>query len=176
MDKNLKNKDISVHFYSTNQVDLSTATAVFTFENDSTKKYYIADITTKDFIKRFILIVSIGETEGENIVLDNEILTIMLDGFIVQIDINNNQMAKCKETDSFGSAFTMKKYKNDFIVHYECAIVRYDENLNEIWSFGGADIFANVNGKVTFVMAKDRIKLYDFEDNYYEIDYDGKII
>ena len=86
MDKNLKNKDISVHFYSTNQVDLSTATAVFTFENDSTKKYYIADITTKDFIKRFILIVSIGETEGENIVLDNEILTIMLDGFIVQID------------------------------------------------------------------------------------------
>ena len=41
MDKKLKNKDISVHFYSTNQVDLSTATAVFTFENDSTKKYYM---------------------------------------------------------------------------------------------------------------------------------------
>lgn len=38
------------------------------------------------------------------------------------------------------------------------------------------DIFASVSGKEPFELCEDRIKLYDFEDNYYEIDFWGIIL
>lgn len=45
------------------------------------------------------------------------------------------------------------------------------------WSFSGRDIFVRYMGEEpAFEMKSDRICLYDFEDNYYEIDYDGNVI
>ena len=51
-----------------------------------------------------------------------------------------------------------------------------DNNLNELWNFCGKDIFVSISGKNPFEICNDRIKLYDFEDNYYEINFDGKQI
>ena len=48
-----------------------------------------------------------------------------------------------------------------------------DANDTE-WSFSGKDIFASVTGRPAFEMTGNSIKLYDFQDNYYEIDYNGK--
>ena len=46
-----------------------------------------------------------------------------------------------------------------------------------VWDFGARDIFVRYHGKEpAFEMLPDRIRLYDFSDNYYEIDYDGKVI
>ena len=51
-----------------------------------------------------------------------------------------------------------------------------DNNLSEIWKFIGKDIFASICNKKVFEICNDRIKLYDFEDNYYELDFNGKQI
>ena len=48
--------------------------------------------------------------------------------------------------------------------------------LNRLWSFSGADIFASVTGKNPVELRERSIVLYDFEDNRYEIDYDGNVI
>ena len=48
--------------------------------------------------------------------------------------------------------------------------------LNQIWRFSGKDIFAPARDKTTFTIENDSIKLYDFEDNFYELDFNGKLI
>ena len=48
--------------------------------------------------------------------------------------------------------------------------------LNQIWRFSGKDIFATVSDKTAFTIENDSIKLYDFEDNFYELDFNGKLI
>ena len=68
----------------------------------------------------------------------------------------------------------MDYYKS--IIHGEMEITMLDNEFNKMWSFMGKDIFASVSGKEPFEICKDRIKLYDFEDNYYEIDFCGKCI
>ena len=38
------------------------------------------------------------------------------------------------------------------------------------------DIFVSITNKTAFEIKTDRICLYDFYDNYYEIDFDGNMI
>ena len=55
-------------------------------------------------------------------------------------------------------------------------IIKLDDEFNTVWKFSGRDIFVSVSGKNAFELTEQSIKLYDFEDNFYEIDFDGKLI
>ena len=92
----------------------------------------------------------------------------------LQIDVIEGRIIETKPTDMFGSVFSLNKFGDDYIVHGEIEIARYDSDFNKRWSFSGKDIFASVTGRPAFEMTENSIKLYDFQDNYYEIDYNGK--
>ena len=126
--------------------------------------------------KKIAIISFIGELEGDIAVLDGTVLTIIQDEVFLQIDIIKGQIINTKATDIFGSVFSLNKFDGDYIVHGEIEIARYDSEFNKLWSFSGKDIFASVTGRTAFEMAENSIKLYDFQDNYYEIDYNGKEI
>lgn len=49
-------------------------------------------------------------------------------------------------------------------------ITMLDLHLNKIWDFFGKDIFTSCE------VCEEKIKLYDWENSYYEIDFNGKII
>ena len=51
-----------------------------------------------------------------------------------------------------------------------------DKSFNLIWQFWGKDIFASSIRKETFILCENSIKLYDFDNNFYELDFDGKIV
>ena len=51
-----------------------------------------------------------------------------------------------------------------------------DLEFNKVWSFSGRDIFVARTNRKSFELCDNSIKLYDFEDNYYEIGYDGNIL
>ena len=51
-----------------------------------------------------------------------------------------------------------------------------DFDFNVKWSFSGGDIFVSITNKKEFELTEDRIKLYDFNDRYYEIDFNGKLL
>ena len=55
-------------------------------------------------------------------------------------------------------------------------IIRLDKNFNCVWTFSGIDIFTTLDNTSAFVIDDDRIKLRDFQNNYYEINFDGKLI
>ena len=63
-----------------------------------------------------------------------------------------------------------------YLVYGESVIATYDSELNQIWNFSGKDIFATISDKTAFTIENDSIKLYDFEDNFYELDYNGNVI
>lgn len=165
----------------------------FSFNDSKNKKYdivfnpqkYNADDDIKVFEidvnlfkerKKIALISFIGEPTGNIAVLDGMILTIFQDEAFLQIDIIKGEIVNTKPTDIFGSVFSLNKFGDDYIVHGEIEIARYNSNLNKLWSFSGRDIFASITGKKAFEMSDNSIKLYDFQDNYYEIDYDGNEI
>ena len=55
-------------------------------------------------------------------------------------------------------------------------MTNYTQKNRGVWAFSGKDIFASVSGKLPFEIKDELICLYDFEDNYYEIDFEGNHI
>ena len=139
-------------------------------------KVFELDVNVFKEQKKFAIISFVGDPEGDIAVLDGTVLTIIQDQGFLQIDIIKGEIINIKSTDIFGSVFSLNKFGEDYIVHGEIEITRYDSKFNKLWSFSGKDIFASVTGRTAFEMAENSIKLYDFQDNYYEIDYNGKEI
>lgn len=71
--------------------------------------------------------------------------------------------------------FAAYAYRDDFILYGETDIFRIAPDLSVRWQFSGRDIFVRNPEKEgpAFEMKSDRICLYDWEDNYYELSYEG---
>jgi len=70
----------------------------------------------------------------------------------------------------------VQKIQNDLLVHGEFEIIRITK-LGEIkWRFGGHDIWVNNNGFPEITILHDRIKLVDYQSNFYAIGFDGNTI
>ena len=108
-------------------------------------------------------------------VLNNDSLVIAKFNTVYMINIMTCEL-HLKELGSVGGAYSLHQSKNGYIIHCETEIIMLDFNFNELWSFCGADIFTSVTGKECFKLFDNRIELYDFADNYYEIDLNGKLI
>lgn len=109
-------------------------------------------------------------------VLEDETLTVLQDNTITQIRITDGTITHHIELDCFGCNFAIYKVKNGYVVYGEIEITMLNTEFIKKWSFSGKDIFVSVNDKQSFEIRDDIICLYDFEDNYYEIDFDGKLL
>ena len=58
----------------------------------------------------------------------------------------------------------------------ETEITMVDRDFNKKWSFSGKGIFASFSGKHFLEISNNSICLYDFEKNYYEIDFNGNLL
>lgn len=128
--------------------------------------------------ERKIGLISPAHTHTENIaILENNNLWLLLDYVLVLINLDNFELIrKIEITDSIPSFFELHKHHNDFIIYGEMVIIMLSRNFEEKWRFYGRDIFVRHGGGNAFIMKDDRICLYDFEDNYYEINYNGQLI
>lgn len=109
-------------------------------------------------------------------VLDGETLTVLQDKALTQIAIAEGTVLRHTQVDCYGCNFEIHRVENGYIVYGEVEITMLDLELIKKWSFSGRDIFVSVTGKQAFEIRNDTICLYDFEDNYYEIDFSGKLL
>ena len=130
------------------------------------------------FSKQFsIALIGFGLISDEDCaILDNNTLTVLLNQEIVQINIVDGAIIRHVKLDSFGCNFAIYKVDNGYILYGEMAITMLDFDFVEKWTFCGLDIFVSATGKQSFEMKENAICLYDFVDNYYEIDYEGNRI
>lgn len=116
-------------------------------------------------------------SEYDCAVLDDEILTVLQDDTITQIDISDGSIVRHIKFDCFGCNYRLHKVNKGYIVLGEIEITMLDFDFVKKWSFAGKDIFVLVSaGKTPLQIREDSICLYDFEDNFYEIDFEGNLI
>lgn len=109
-------------------------------------------------------------------VLNSQALIIMMNEQFFKINVLDGTLIDYKALDVFGSNFAIFKIDNGYVVHGEVDILFLNENFEIISSFSGRDIFVSISGKKAFTLTKNTVQLYDFEDHYYEIDFEGKIV
>ena len=109
-------------------------------------------------------------------VLENEILTVLMNDDVIRINVSSGELIQQVKTDLFGCGFGFYQAKDGYIIYGEIEIMMLDHELKKKWSFSGCDIFVSITGKNPFQMFEDHISLYDFNDHYYEIDYNGVLI
>lgn len=132
-----------------------------------------------DLFYEIISIALVGELYSDDTdcaILDKNILTILQNDVIVQINIYDASLLLFKEIGSFGCNFGIHKVKEGYIIHGEIEITMLDFQFNKKWVFSGRDIFVSISGNNPFQLCNDSIKLYDFEDNFYEINYNGQLV
>lgn len=127
--------------------------------------------------KKIVLKVSFFTPHDEYAFIEDNSLFLFLNDTVCEYDIQTEEMINKKSMDLTGTLFSVYRYKQDFIMYCEMDIIRMTRDLDVVWDFGARDIFVRYQGEEpAFEMMQDRIRLYDFSDNYYEIDYDGKVI
>ena len=73
-------------------------------------------------------------------------------------------------------AFSLYRVRGGFLIHGELEIIKFDDNLNKLWEWVGNDILVSISGKKSLELTKSSIRVTDFSDNFYELDYDGNLI
>ena len=109
-------------------------------------------------------------------VLEDTILTVLQHDMLVQMDVTSGSLVRHQDLEWFGCNFELHKLEKDYLIYGEECVVRLDHELNEKWRFSGTDIFVSASGKQPFELGHDSIRLYDFQDNFYEIDFSGQLI
>lgn len=109
-------------------------------------------------------------------ILDGKVLTIMQNDTISQINVNHGKLLLHKKFECFGSNFGLYRVSKGYIVYGETEITMLDFDFNKKWEFSGKDIFVSHTEKKAFELCENCIKLYDWNDDYYELDLDGKLI
>ena len=115
-------------------------------------------------------------TDRNCALLENDVLTLLCNDAVVQLDLTSISLRSCRKLDTLGCNFGIYKVTDGYIIHGETEIEKLDEGLNKLWEFSGIDIFVSVTGREAFSLGENSIQLYDFEDNFYEMDLQGNLI
>lgn len=121
------------------------------------------------------LLCSVGGATGiheKSALVVNEDLLVCCTNKIFSLRLPNLGLNWVSEADP---ATCFGIYKNDvgLFVHGELEVSRIDRQGNIIWSVGFADITTTPEGKDTFVICEDFIKVTDFNYCKYKVDFDG---
>ena len=104
-------------------------------------------------------------------------LLFMLNDTLCIFDPIHLEINRRVKISLLGTMFEIHPYGEDYILYGELEIYRISSELSIKWQFSGRDIFVRYQSdEPAFEMKEDKICLYDFEDNYYEINYYGKLI
>ena len=115
-------------------------------------------------------------SDSECAVLEKDILTVLQNQTITQINIDDGSIVKHIELNGIGCNFGIYKVEKGYVIYGEEEITMLNFNFEKMWSFSGKDIFVSASGKTPFEIKENIIHLYDFENNYYEIDFNGNVV
>jgi len=112
---------------------------------------------------------------NDSFILEDDKVWVLIYNKIYCLEIPSLELSWQKELD-FHPNISIHKLKNDFIIHGESLIFRISKEGDIIWSFGGRDIWFNIEGEPEVTIENNTIRLFDFESNEYVLDFDGNQI
>ena len=115
------------------------------------------------------------ERGAQSIKLEEDYLYLSLETEFICINLLEFNIHWNVEPDRT-AVFEFYDIDNDFLLRGESEIHRISKNGDIVWSFGGKDIFVNMDGKDEVRIMDNFILLTDFDNNNYQIDFNGKLI
>lgn len=125
---------------------------------------------------RIALIGSQFTYDSQCAVLEGEVLTVLQDKTVTQLRVTDGALLRSVDIGGPGHNYAIYQVDQAYLICGELEIAMLNFDLQKLWTFSGADIFASVTGKNPVELRERSIVLYDFEDNRYELDYDGNVI
>ena len=146
------------------------------FDHNDIYKTFSVHIDLFYKVIKIALVGSCYSIDTDCAILDGEILTVLQDDTILQIKVTDGSLLRCKKIVCSGCNYGIYKIKKGYIIYGETEIIMLDFEFNKIWNFSGKNIFVSLTKKNSFELGENSIKLYDFDDNFYEIDFSGNLI
>lgn len=145
-------------------------------KKQSTNKHTIIIKESETIISNAIIYESgVGGIYNDTFILEDDKIWILIYNKVYCLEIPSLELSWQKELD-FHANFSIHKLKNDFIIHGESLIFRISKKGDIIWSFGGRDIWFNIEGEPEVTIENNTIRLFDFDSNEYVLDFDGNQI
>ena len=150
-------------------------------EWDSTLKI---DLTDKESKRTFIITGIKGGSylysksdkgNGQSVKIDKDNLILSLGLNFVSIDLEKLSLNWKLEPD-MAEVFEFYDLENEYLLRGEVGIHRIDKIGRVKWTFSATDIWVNIEGQPEVEIAKNSIKLIDFNSDQYEIDFNGEEI
>ena len=127
-------------------------------------------------ITNCLLIGSAGTTITDtSSLIDVNALLVCCGDSLFSLDLPSLQLNWQTNLDP-AACFQVHMLNNGYLVHGELEISRVDRDGKVIWTFSGADIFVRYNGGDALIIGEDKIKLIDWEENEYLLDFNGKVV
>ena len=115
------------------------------------------------------------EEKSYSVKLIDNILIFSLGFRFLAFDIEKQEIKWSIKPDTT-EIFEFYDLQEDFLVRGEHEIHRIDKDGQIKWSYGGRDIWVNIDGEIEVIIETDKILLTDFNNNKYVIDFNGKIL
>lgn len=116
-----------------------------------------------------------GEKNSYSVKLLEDTIVFSLGFTFFMFDLINLDI-RWKIRPDLADIFEFYNLQDDYLLRGELAIHRIDKCGNVKWSYGGKDIWVNINGKPEVIIENDKILLTDFENNEYIINFDGETL
>lgn len=149
------------------------------------EKVYFLNLNQEDTTKHTIIIkesgneisnakiYGVGKFSGifdNSFILEDDKLWILSQYKVYCLNIPYLELLWQKEFDLHAN-ISIYKLEEDILIHGELEIFRITKEGNIIWSFGGRDIWVNIEGKMELSFENNTIQLFDFVSNEYILDF-----
>jgi len=114
----------------------------------------------------------IGE---QTYIIEKDRILLCCSNSIFCLSIPNLDLIWEKQVDN-ATCFQIFKHQDDYLVHGELEVSKLDRNGSILWQFRGKDIFVNLEGENAFKIERDFIRIIDFNNIEYWIDFNGGTI
>ncbi|AMA49470.1 hypothetical protein [Flavobacterium covae] len=166
-----KSEDVIENPIYINDFESGTFLKIICFDSINNKKtYFLTGIDGGFYLRE-----SDEISKSFIIKLENQNLIMSLGFTFLSFNCETGKLNWKIRSDT-AEIFEFYEIENDYLIRGELAIHRINKNGEIIWSYGGRDIWVNVNGKEEVKNNSDNIHLIDFENNEYIIDYNGETL
>lgn len=107
-------------------------------------------------------------------IISNDIFLLSCGDSVYSLHLPYLDIRWHKKMDS-ATCLGIYQFKDDFIMHGELDITRFDKNGFVKWIFSGNDIFVSLNSNNNFTIEGENIIVKDFDDNVYVLNADGTL-
>lgn len=135
------------------------------------------DRSTDEELTSIILCESGGlsSLHSQSFIFDDEKLMICIGTMVYCIRLPDLAKIWCYSFDH-ACIFSIHNIENDFVVHGELSISRFDKNGALKWTYSSNDIFVNLEDNVNFAVLNGRIKVRDWYGEIHLLDGNGRRI